>query len=147
MKKFRLRRNNKNIFFPVFAAITSSLVGVSLLIYSLAASDVKLYLTPASQTVQKGASFSVKIYLDDSSTYISTVRAYLNFPAATLEVTSLSAAGSSFGVQSELTFNNSSGTIHITRSHYYPQTGTGRLVATINFKAKNCRNGKSFIYK
>ncbi len=117
------------------AAVGVGIVGISLLFISFAAtSTVKLYLAPATKSVNIGDSFTVKVKMQ-SDQQLRYVKAYVNFPASKLQVTSISAAGSDFPTKSEETFDNTAGQVKFTRSSSNNRTGTLEI-ASITFKAK-----------
>ncbi len=119
----------------ILAAVGVGVVGISLLFISFAAtSTVKLYLAPASKSVNVGDSFTVKVKLQ-SDQQLRYVKAYVNFPASKLQVTSISSANSDFPTKSEEAFDNTAGHVKFTRSSSNNRTGTLE-VASITFKAK-----------
>lgn len=102
------------------------------------ANQALLKLTPSSATNTAGQSFTSAIKVTSTSTNISSVQAYLSFPADKLEVTSISKTGSiaSLFIE-EPSFDNVVGTIKMTADIASPGfKGSDGLIATITFKAK-----------
>ncbi len=123
----------KNIILPLLFSLLFVAGIITLLVK--AASPVSLYLSPSSQSVNKGANFSVAIRVNTQGNSIDYVRTYINFPTDKLSVAGISAGGTSFDYQLESTVSGSQ--IKISR---YSTTGVksgDMLVATITFSAVN----------
>ncbi len=99
-----------------------------------------LYLSPASGTYNKGASFSVGVYISTPvGSEANAVSGTLSFPTDKLEVSSVSTSGSimSLWVQ-EPSFSNSAGTVSFEGVILNPGfAGNSGKVVTVSFKAKS----------
>jgi hypothetical protein len=95
--------------------------------------EALFYLSPGSGSFNGAFSADLRI---NTSVAITSVKAYLNFPASVVSVSSIDTSGSAFGNLWESTFNNTTGKIQIQASLASPgyQGSTG-LIARINFQA------------
>lgn len=126
----------------VFAAILL-LYGGSVFLFAssdVAAADpkVKLYLAPAAVTTPVGSTVSMQVRVSKNTTaFVDYVNADMNFPAANLEVVSISKQGSYFSQNSGPTtaFSNAVGTISIKGEGVLMPIKADVLVATVTFKA------------
>ncbi len=116
-----------------FIWATFFLAVIAMPVQALAAT-VQLYLSPASQSVQVGNSFTVKVYVN-TTVADGYVKANIKFPAANLQVTSLSTTNTAYPYYATQTYDNGAGTLSFAGYGSY-QTGSALLVGTITFKAK-----------
>lgn len=102
-----------------------------------------LSLSPSNTTIPQGSIVGVQVRLNTQGESINGVSAYLSYPSALLEVTSISYGSSAFGIAAESSFGG--GSIRISRGSITGAKGNV-TVATINFKGKSQGNGTvSFI--
>lgn len=102
------------------------------------ANAADIFVTPALGNYTVGQRFSVDIYVSSPSVAINAVSGILSFPSDSLEVTSISKAGTimSLWVQ-EPTFSNQAGTVNFEGVVLNPGfTGSSAKVLTVNFRAK-----------
>lgn len=118
-----------------FAVLIVGIAGLWLLKTILAATPVRLYLTPSYQSLAYRQDFAVNIRLDTGQTSIGYVKAYLTFPADKLEVSGITVAGGAFGTQLEESYDNTAGVVKIQRSNATKVNGDF-LVATVTMRTK-----------
>ena len=100
----------------------------------MAATNVKLYLNPASQTEALSQKFTVDIRLTaQDAYYIGYVKASLTFPANLVHVAKIDNSGSDFATEVNTDFDNSAGTITVVRKGTPYSTGD-KLVSRVTFK-------------
>lgn len=117
------------VFIVAFGA-----AGSALLLRSFAAT-APLYLSPESQSVQKGSTFTVDVRMNINST-VDSVSAKITYDPAVMDFVSIDAANSVF--PSELLMNGGNGTVNINRGTFTPAVFPGgSLVATVSFTAKS----------
>ena len=122
----------------VLFGIVFSVVGVFFLVKSFAAGAVVLYLHPASGSVTSGSNLSVTLKLNYNDTQpFNYVDVYLNYPANLLSVSSISYAGSMFSQSLGESYDNSAGSLHITRYDWAFFYSGDYLIATVNFTSKS----------
>ncbi|MDP3785334.1 MAG: cohesin domain-containing protein, partial [bacterium] len=115
-----------------------SLVFVFFSVWSQAVEAATLYFSPSSGEYTVGKTLSVSVYVSSADQAMNAASGVISFPQDKLEVTSLSKAGSIFGlwVQEPL-FSNSAGTVNFEGIVLNPGfTGAGGKVITINFKVR-----------
>jgi hypothetical protein len=113
-------------------------LGGSLLIRSFAAT-APLYLSPETQTVQQGSTFTVDVRMS-MSTAVDSVTAHITYDPTVMDFVSVNGANSVFPTQLAMTGGN--GTVQIDRGTFTPQVyPAGSLIATITFSAKTSVNG------
>lgn len=95
------------------------------------AAGSQLYLSPASTTVNKGASFSVQVRVNAGDTAINAIQANFTYPASLLEFVSISGKDSSF--QTEAPSSGGNGKVEIARGQIGGVKGDA-LFATVTFK-------------
>jgi hypothetical protein len=117
------------LFVVIFAA-----VGGYILWKSFAApAPPALYLTPASQTFGPGTSFSVQIRENSGTTTVNAVQANLSYNTSLLTLTSISTAGTAFGITAQSVGANGVINIGMGVSAGSPAVSGDQLVATLNF--------------
>lgn len=94
-----------------------------------------IYLTPSSQTVQTGQSFSVQMRGTVGAEYLGAnrVAGAINFPASLLQATSVVSDGTSFNWQP--TASIGTGVINFDQRSFFPVQNTNVYMATITFRA------------
>lgn len=120
--------------------ITSALVSL-LLVFSLVPSSIvlaagnTLYVTPSSQSLQPGQSFTVQVKGAVESSFLGadTVSGTLTFPANLLQVTSVSTSGATFNWQVSATPGN--GVVNFSERSFFPQDNPNVFVMAVTFKA------------
>jgi hypothetical protein len=86
----------KNIYTKIAVVTVLILVaGGSLFMHSVSAATGTIYLTPSSQSIQNGSSFTLNLRVNPG-TAIDTVSANVGFDAAKLSLTAISCSGSPF---------------------------------------------------
>jgi hypothetical protein len=127
--KSRLSYRSLVLFVAVFAA-----VGGYILWKSFAApAPPAIYLTPASQTFGPSTSFSVQIRENSGTTTVNAIQANLSYNTSLLTLTSISTAGSAFGITAQSTGANGVINIGMGVSGGSPALTGDQLVATLNF--------------
>ena len=129
----------KNIIHTILISslllLNFSFVGVSAI---FAAGSARLYVDPASRTVNNGEPFTVTVRVDTVGETISGVQAYMSYPADKLDVLGLDSTGTALPIEFEATYGG--GSIRMSRamslSPPTPVTGNNLLIGTITFKAK-----------
>lgn len=122
----------------VLFGIAFSVVGVFFLVKSFAAGAVVLYLQPASGSVTSGSNLSVSIKLNKTDPMVfNYADIYLNYPANLLSVSSISYAGSVLDQSLGESYDNSAGSLHITRYSWTDYYAGDYLIATVNFTSKS----------
>jgi hypothetical protein len=116
------------VFILAFGAI-----GGTLLVRSFAAT-APLYLSPETQTVQNGATFTVDVRMSVNTT-VDSVTAKVTYDPAVLDFVSVNTAESVF--PTELQTSGGSGVVNISRGTFSPASfPAGSLIATMTFTAK-----------
>ena len=143
MKRQRFKKiQPPHLLQALLVSIGVGIIGLSVLFISFAATPpTKLYLKPAAKSININTSFTVDV-LVQADKQVNYARAYLDFPAAKLQVTSVSASGSDFASQGEQTYNNTAGQVKITRYSSTQKTGS-LLVARVTFQTK--QNGSAAV--
>ncbi len=103
-----------------------------------AAAPNSISITPSSQSVEKGSTFSISVngYVGTNNYPADTVSGTLTFPANLLSVTSVSTAGSAYTWQNTATPNNTNGTVTFTeKNQFYSQPNGAIHIMTITFHA------------
>src|SRR5262245_27365953 len=117
------------------ATILATVVGALSLVASPlagAAGSASLYLSPASASVVKGNTLTVKVYENSGSTEVNAVQANLTYPTSLLTYKSYSSS-SAFSIEAENPSGNT-GSLHFSRGNITPRTGV-QLVVTVLFQA------------
>lgn len=120
----------------LLSVLFSMLAVVSLLpSQSVFAAAHTIYLTPSTQTVQTGQSFTVQIRGTIGSEYLGAnrVAGAINFPANLLQATSVVSDGASFNWQPTVSIG--SGVVNFDQRSFFPLQNTNVYIATITFKA------------
>lgn len=120
----------------------TSLLLVVLMVMSLIPSRVALaagntlFVTPASQSVQKGTSFTIQVKgnVDAPFSGESQVSGTLTFPRNLLSVTSVSTTGATMNWQVSATPNNSNGTVAFSERALFPVNGAVHIMS-VTFSA------------
>ena len=97
------------------------------------AGSANLYLSPGSQTVAQGNTFTVSVRTNISGDSANAVQAYLNYPTASLDFVRINTAGTSFEIQAEN--GGGSGNVQIVRGSVSGVSGD-KFVASVTFRAK-----------
>ncbi len=92
-----------------------------------------LSVTPASETVQKGKTFTVTVWADTQDQSANAVQANLTYPADKLDFQSVDGSESTYEIQADS--NGGGGTVTIARGQVGGVIGK-HIVAKINFVAK-----------
>lgn len=142
-------------YFPIFALIII-IISLSVLVLTNTITNLRMpwrtfpaqvvpgpneavfYLSPESGTFDLNSNFTIELRIKTFAS-ITSVKAYLNFPAAVLAVNSIDTTSSVFGSSWENSSNNTTGKIQIQLSTpspgYLDSLNTSGLIAKINFKA------------
>jgi len=98
-------------------------------------SEVTLSVSPESQSVNLGNTFTVEVGLNTQNQPVTAVSAYIVFPTELLEIDSIITTNSSFTIQADNIVENN--VIKITRGEPTPGVNSSSaLMATIYFVAK-----------
>lgn len=100
-----------------------------------AAANPRLYLDPATDSVESGSQFTIKLFIDTGTKLTVAADAKISFPKAKLEVVSVK-SGTYFDSISKI-IGNQTGNLEINAYNKVqgePKTGPGEL-ATITFKS------------
>jgi hypothetical protein len=116
------------VFGLIFAAVGGYIIWRSL----AAPPPPTIYLSPATQTVGPGATFTVQVRENSSTTSVNAVQANLSYPTSLLTFVSIDTTGTAFSIEAQN--SGGGGTINIARGTTTPVTGD-QLVATITFTA------------
>ena len=95
----------------------------------------KMYLSPASKTVNVGVKFTVAVRIDSGSVKVNAVQANLSYPASKLDFVSISAGGTAF--PAALEESGGAGSVKIARMLPADSVKGDKLVVSVTFKAKN----------
>lgn len=116
------------------------IIGATLLVRSFA-STAPLYLSPETQTVQNGSTFTVDIRMS-MSTNVDGVTAHVTYDPAVMDFVSVDASNSIFPTALSMTGGN--GKVDIDRGTFSPTVfPSGSLVARITFNAKTASASSS----
>lgn len=110
----------------------------TLLTLTAFASGSTMLLSPASQTVNNGSTFTVQVRANVSNNDSGDddgITTRLSFPANRLQVTGISSSGASFRQAAQQSYNNSTGRINIFQSWGNAEPTGNLLIATITFRA------------
>lgn len=101
----------------------------------MAAGKIGFYLTPASQTLVIGSSFSVRFMVDitnRTSNWV-TLKGKISYPKDRLQITTLDTSGSNYTSFVSTTFDNATGVVNFNRTNTSVKADS-TYVFTINFK-------------
>jgi len=94
-------------------------------------------LSPATGNQTLNSTFNVDVKFDTGSDTVKTIKVYLTFPANLLSVDDVLTVGSSVITWAERLYSNTNGTVSLSGDvDASGITGSGKLLATIKFKAK-----------
>ncbi len=123
-------------FKPIQLAIYALILGVAgyIIIRSQAAPAAPtIYLSPASQTLAAGTTFTVAVRENSGSTAVNALQANFSYDQTLVDFVSIDATGSAFTTQAQAT--GGAGSVQIARAIIGSLTGD-QLVANVTFKAK-----------
>lgn len=122
---------------------TKILIFLAVLFFPLSAKAATLFISPASGTYKPSDTFSVNVYAGSSDQAMNAASGVLSFSKDTLEVVSVSKAGSIFSLWiQEPSFSNSAGTVNFEGIVLNPGfTGGSGKILTVSFKAKASGSG------
>jgi outer membrane biosynthesis protein TonB len=124
------RRAQRLVMLLMSIVLASSLAAGYARVY---AASARLYLSPASKTINQSTTFAVQVRVDTGGNAVNAVQASLSYPASRLDFISISGSGSAFEIAAPS--SGGGGTVDIARG----TTGTvngDHLVATVTFKSK-----------
>ena len=132
-KKVKLSQKRKKLYSAIIAGVIILLAAIPLANYlrgSHAASSTSLYLSPSSQSVNKGSTVVINIVVDPGGASINTVQTVFNFSTSNFTLVSI-VPGAAFGSFPETT---NGGTLSIAAASTTAIT-TVQTVATITLQA------------
>jgi hypothetical protein len=124
------------------SSVIVGFIGMFLTLSSFASGST-MSLSPSSQTVNNGATFNVQVWANVShndSGDDEGIAAVIAFPKSRLQVTNLSASGSSFSQPPQQKYNNTNGTITIFQDWGGTKPMGNLLITTISFRALSTGN-------
>ncbi len=142
--KTKVAVKNKKLPIIVFVLLFAA-VGAFFVINSFASTPTssKIYLSASTYSVSANTTFEVQIRENSGTVAVNTVQANISYPANLVDLVSIDATNTSFGVQAQSTGAN--GAILVARGSYTPRTGD-QLVATLHFKSKTVSGNASLAF-
>jgi len=115
----------------LLVVLATTLIGTALLQHSLAATG-KIYLSPASASVLKGANVKLALRINPG-TGVDGVEATVTYDQTKLQFVSVDSSGSAFPIQ--LGQSGGSGTVQVSRGVLGGTVNSDSLIASITFKS------------
>lgn len=120
----------------LLVGVAISCAGIFFVASPVFAQSAVLYLSPSTGTHTVGSTFAVTVYVSSTSQAINAVSGLVSFSPDSLEVASLSSAGSILSIWTQTpSFDNSAGTVNFEGIVPNPGfMGAAGKITTINFK-------------
>jgi len=127
---------SNNLFKKIILFLTIFIVAG--LLFSHKTQAASFFITPSSQSVNTGSSFSLVVKINTESKYINNAEGIISYPSDLVEVVSISKANSIFNLWVTEPVNSAtSGTISFNGGVKNPGfVGSSGTVFSVNFKAK-----------